>query len=1526
MLVMAVAVNAHTFTILSEEGKTLYFNTYSSGRAELTYRGDSYASYPNPDDYYTGNITIPSVVEYNGNSLTVTRISANAFRDRSMLTGVTIPSTVTFIGDHAFDGCSNLSSITVPSSITSFGDYIWQNCTGLQTVNWPEITSIPRGAFYGCSLLTSFEIPSTVTHIYDYAFYGTGLTMMTIPQTVTDLWNNVFQNCEALVTVNWNAQNLHLHYYNGSYNSYISSSTNYIDASDYHPFDGCSNLRNIHIGNTVQSLPVYAFINLSKLKQITFGTSLTSIPYYCFYNCISLDSINITAPVTSLSEYSFANCDSLISVVIPNTVTTIYQYVFRNTHLTLITIPQSVTDMWNNVFQNCEALVTVNWNAQNLHLHYYNGSYNSYVNSSTSYVDASNYHPFDSCSNLKNINIGNTVQSLPVYAFINLPKLKQVSFGTSLTSIPYYCFYNCISLDSVNITAPVTSLGDYAFADCDSLISVVMPNTVTTINRFVFQNTRLTSITIPQSVTDMWNNVFQNCDSLTTVNWNAQNLHLHYYNGSYNSNFSNNTSYIDATNYHPFDSCSNLKNINIGNTVQSLPVYAFINLPKLKQVSFGTSLTSIPYYCFYNCISLDSVNITAPVTSLGDYAFADCDSLISVVMPNTVTTINRFVFQNTRLTSITIPQSVTDMWNNVFQNCDSLTTVNWNAQNLHLHYYNGSYNSNFSNNTSYIDATTYHPFDSSSNLINIHIGNSVQNLPAYAFVNLPKLKYVTFGSSLTSIPFCCFYNCINLDSVNITSPVTSLDDYAFADCNNLLSIVLPNTITTINRFVFQNTRLTAITIPQSLTDMWNNVFQNCDSLTTVNWNAQNLHLHYYNGSYNSNFSNNTSYIDAATYHPFESCSNLKEIHIGNTVQNLPAYAFVNLPGLQQVTFNATLSNIPYGCFYNCTGLDYISLPSSISSIGDYAFNGCTDFDTMQVDAVTPPTTYSNTFTNVPASTPILVHCESKTQYQNSNYWSYFSNFVGDGIIPETVTVSTCGSYTWNGTTYTTSGNYTRTVSNDSGCDSLITLILTINPLPTPTITGNTTLCQGESTTLTADGGNSYLWSNASASASISVSQSGTYTVTATNAQGCSAAADVTVTVNSLPSVSISGNNSFCQGDNTTLTATGASAYVWSNGSTDAAVTISYAGVYTVTGTSANGCVNFATVTISESPNYNIPLTQSICEGESYYFHGQNLTTAGTYTHTLQTVNGCDSVLTLTLTVNPLPTVAITGNTSICEGGSTTLTASGADTYNWSTGDNTASATVSAFGIYTVTGTSVEGCSNTSEVTVLVSQLPVITITGETDICAGESTTLTANGGETYLWSNGTTDATLTVSNAGTYQVIGYNEAGCNAMASTIVSIWQPATSEFSVECSDSCYTWNDQSYCTSGDYTQTLQTVHGCDSVVTLHLTITVGIEDHNLGASMTVYPNPTTGIVNVQCTMNNVQEETVDFLVYDAFGRLLRSTDGVETQNFASLQTDTHGSSVQTQIDLFRFAPGIYFVKAVANGKVVAVRKVVKR
>ncbi len=481
-----------------------------------------------------------------------------------------------------------------------------------------------------------------------------------------------------------------------------------------------------------------------------------------------------------------------------------------------------------------------------------------------------------------------------------------------------------------------------------------------------------------------------------------------------------------------------------------------------------------------------------------------------------------------------------------------------------------------------------------------------------------------------------------------------------------------------------------------------------------------------------------------------------------------------------------------------------------------------------------------------------------------------------------------------------------------------------------------------------------------------MSQSGLYTVTATNAEGCSAQADVTVTVNPLPSVNISGNSSFCQGDNVSLTATGASSYAWNNSSSNASIAVNNAGTYTVTGTDANGCSSTATKTVSVNPIYNIPLTHSMCEGESYNFYGQNITAAGTYTHTLQTVNGCDSVLTLvvtlkalpptaitgntticegetatltanggvsyswsngstnnsisvsqsgiytvtatnaegcsvtadvTVTVNPLPNVNISGNTTLCAGNSTTLTATGADSYTWSTGDNTASVSISAFGVYTVTGTTTAGCSGTANVTVLVSQLPVITITGETDICVGESTILTANGGETYLWSDGTTDNSITINTAGIYQVIGYNAAGCFSMADATVNVWQSATSEFSVECADSCYIWNDQAYCATGDYTQILQTVHGCDSLVTLHLTITVGVDDYNI-LDFKVYPNPATGVVNVEYTTYEVQSYG-ELHLFDVYGKLLRVIPIV---------------SETTPIDVATLAPGTYFVRVTTD------------
>ena len=96
-------------------------------------------------------------------------------------------------------------------------------------------------------------------------------------------------------------------------------------------------------------------------------------------------------------------------------------------------------------------------------------------------------------------------------------------------------------------------------------------------------------------------------------------------------------------------------------------------------------------------------------------------------------------------------------------------------------------------------------------------------------------------------------------------------------------------------------------------------------------------------------------------------------------------------------------------------------------------------------------------------------------------------------------------------------------------------------------------------------------------------------------------------------------------------------------------TLTAAGTYTHTLQSVSGCDSVITLTLTVNPVYNTPLTAEICEGTSYDFFGQTLTTAGTYTHTLQSVHGCDSIITLTLTVNPVFNTPLTAE--ICEGGS-----------------------------------------------------------------------------------------------------------------------------------------------------------------------------------------------------------------------------------------------------------------------------------
>jgi dienelactone hydrolase len=379
-----------------------------------------------------------------------------------------------------------------------------------------------------------------------------------------------------------------------------------------------------------------------------------------------------------------------------------------------------------------------------------------------------------------------------------------------------------------------------------------------------------------------------------------------------------------------------------------------------------------------------------------------------------------------------------------------------------------------------------------------------------------------------------------------------------------------------------------------------------------------------------------------------------------------------------------------------------------------------------------------------------------------------------------------------------SGTYVVTVTNGNGCSATSSKVVTFNPKPTAAInsSSNTPLCEGENLILTASGGTSYLWSNATSQNLVNVSQSGTYVVTVTNGNGCSATSSKVVTFNPKPTATInsSSNTPLCEGENLTLTASGGTSYLWSNAASQNLINVSQSGTYVVTVTNGNGCSATSSKAVTFNPKPTAAINSSsntpLCEGEnltltasggtSYLWSNAasqnliNVSQSGTYVVTVTNGNGCSATSSKVVTFNPKPTAAITSSSGnvICEGESLVLTASQNATYLWSTAATSQNITVSKSGVYTVTVTNLNGCTSVASQTITVnpSAMSNITASGSATICKDDSLTLTASGGVSYFWSTNTSNPSIVVKKDGTYTVTVTNSFGCKALASQTVKV------------------------------------------------------------------------------------------------------------------------------------------------------------
>lgn len=401
--------------------------------------------------------------------------------------------------------------------------------------------------------------------------------------------------------------------------------------------------------------------------------------------------------------------------------------------------------------------------------------------------------------------------------------------------------------------------------------------------------------------------------------------------------------------------------------------------------------------------------------------------------------------------------------------------------------------------------------------------------------------------------------------------------------------------------------------------------------------------------------------------------------------------------------------------------------------------------------------------------------------------------------------------------------YTLTGTDANGCQNTDAVTVTLNPLPTVSVSNDAVICLGQNVPLIASGAASYTWSpgtglsiTTGATTIATPAATITYTVTGTDANGCQNTDDVLITVNPLPAVSAGNDVTICAGTPTRLTATGAASYSWSPAAGLSSATVAdplatppATATYTVTGTDGNGCQNTdaVTVTVNPLPTVDAGADVTMCAGASTVLTGAGATTyvwspatnlssttaatvtstatvTVTYTLTGTDANGCQNTDAVTVTVNALPPVNAGTDVALCTGGSTVLTATGAGTYVWSpatdlSGTTTASvtSTPAATITYTVTGTDGNGCQNTDAVTVTVNPQAPVNAGADVAFCAGGSVSLNATGAATYVWSPTTglssgTGATVTASPGSTviYTVTGTDANGCSGSDQVEVTV------------------------------------------------------------------------------------------------------------------------------------------------------------
>ena len=513
LVCLACALGAGAYDFYSNG---FYYNIKENNTVEVTYQST------NGTDTYTGVISIPRQVTYNGTTYQVDRIGYNAF-SMSALVEVVIPDNITFIGANAFRLCGSLEKVTMTDAVTTIGYQAFAACQKLREINLSEnLEVIPIGCFSWCDSLKTITLPHSLKSIEREGFRGTK-NLKTIICKAWDrpTWENedvfdaeVKANTTLLVPPTYIASykgkapwssfsKIKALAYdidkNGLY--YVTNDRGTMDVTfkdtNYNSYSG-----NVYIPGTitlpegtfdVEGIGTLAFFACRDVTSVNFGSNkLKTIGDRSFMACYGLTGISIPSNVETIDNNAFTNCTSLRNITLREGLKTIGSQALSSTALTQITLPASLESINGSSLSCCTSLTTINVSSGSPYYTSRDGvlytsdgkmlmtypagkSGTSYTVLDGTEVIANN--AFDRARSLTEIVLPSSLKEVQTAAFRECNALQQMLFPWGVTHIGNSAMDNCNTMTEVVLPSTLNFIGYNAFNRCSSLTNIYVKAT-----------------------------------------------------------------------------------------------------------------------------------------------------------------------------------------------------------------------------------------------------------------------------------------------------------------------------------------------------------------------------------------------------------------------------------------------------------------------------------------------------------------------------------------------------------------------------------------------------------------------------------------------------------------------------------------------------------------------------------------------------------------------------------------------------------------------------------------------------------------------------------------------------------------------------------------------------------------------------------------------------------------------------------------------------------------------------------------